>query len=116
MREEEGPADSASVFGSEARVGGNQSLTREVSFPLGLLEKGDEVAKLVDSSMMGKRIERPLLSRGNTGSSLAKDLGVLMLAHTSNRPPPHSQEAVFSRVGVPTPQTDRHHMVRERRG
>ena len=29
---------------------------------------------------MGKRIERPLLSRGNTGSSLAKDLVVLLLA------------------------------------
>ena len=60
--------------------------TRECSFPLGVLEKGDEVANLVDSSFMGKRIERPLLSRGNTGSSLAKDLGVLVLAFAHLKP------------------------------
>ena len=64
---------------SGARVGGNISPTREGTFPLGLLEKGNEVANLDDSSLMAKRIERPLLSRGNTRSSLAKDLGVLVL-------------------------------------
>ena len=74
-----------------------------------LLEKGDEVANIVESSLMEKRTERPLLSLGKTGSSLAKDLGGLVLAfshlkltaiswpekgfegrpsHTSNRPPP----------------------------
>ena len=65
---------------SGARVGGNINPTREGTFPLGLLEKGDEVANLDDSSLMGKRIERPLLSRGNTGPSLVKNLGVLVLA------------------------------------
>ena len=70
---------------SGARVGGNISPTREGSFPLGLLEKGDEVANL-DSSLMGKRIERSLLSRGNTGSSFAKGLGVLMLAFPHLKP------------------------------
>ena len=68
------------------RVGGNISPTREISFPLALLEKGDEVAHLDDSSLMGKRIERPLLSRGNTGSSLAKDLDVLVLAFPHFKP------------------------------
>ena len=63
---------------SGAQVGGNISPTREGYFPLALLEKGNEVANLNDSLMMGK-IERPLLSRGNTRSSLAKDLGVLVL-------------------------------------
>ena len=59
-----------------ARVGGNMSPTRGVSFPLTLLEKGNEVANLDDSFLMGKRIKRPLPSRGTTGSSLAKYLGV----------------------------------------
>ena len=76
-----------------------------------LLERGDEVANLVDSSLMEKRIERPLLSRANTGSSLARYLGVLLAfphlkptatswpenmfegraSHTSNRPSPPGQ-------------------------
>ena len=65
---------------SGARVGGNISPTLEGSFRLGLSEKGDEVTNLVGSSLMVKMTERPLQSRGNTGSSLAKDLGVLVLA------------------------------------
>ena len=44
-----------------------------------LLEKGDEVANLDDSSLM-QGTERSLLSRGNTRSSLTKDLGALVLA------------------------------------
>ena len=100
------------VFWSGARGSGNNGFTRGGSFPLCLLEKGDEVANLVDSSLMEKRTERPLLSRANTGSSVAKYLGVLVLAfphlkstatswseklfegrpsHTSNRPPPPGQ-------------------------
>ena len=74
------------VFKSGARVGGNIGPTRGGSSPLALLEKGDEVANLDDSSLMGKRIERPLLSRGNTGSSLAKDIGVLVLAFPHLKP------------------------------
>ena len=63
MREDEvGPEDPVGVFTSGARVGGNKNPTREGSLPLGLLEKGDEEASLADSSLIGKRIERPLLS------------------------------------------------------
>ena len=61
-------------------MGGNIGLTRGGSFPLALLEKENEVANLDDSSLMGKRIERPLLSQVNTGSSLANSLGFLVLA------------------------------------
>ena len=87
MREDgAGPANPVGVFMSGARVGGNISPTREAYFPLALLEKGDEVANLVDSSLMGKRIERPLLSRRNTGSSLAKDRSVLVLAFPHLKP------------------------------
>ena len=81
-----GDADPVRVFMSGARVGGNISPTREGSFPLTFLEKGDEVANHDDSSLMEKGIERPLLSRGNTGSSLAKDLGVLALAFPHFKP------------------------------
>ena len=84
--EEAGPTDPADVFRSGARVGSNKSPTREGSFPLGLLEKGGEVANLVDSSLMGKGIGRPLLSRGNTVSSLAKNLGVLVLTFPHLKP------------------------------
>ena len=87
MREDErGPADPVDVFRSGARVSGNKSITREGYFPSGLLEKRDEVAILVDSSLTGKMIERPLLSRGNTGSSLAKDIGVLAFAFPHLKP------------------------------
>ena len=51
---------------SGARVGGNLGPTRGGSFPLALLEKGNEVANLDDFSMMGKRMERPLLARVDT--------------------------------------------------
>ena len=78
MREDgAGLVASVFVFESGERVGGNIGPTRGGSFPLALLEEGNEVAKLDNSSLMGKRIERPLLSRGSTGSNLAKDLGVL---------------------------------------
>ena len=100
------------VSWSGARAGGHNVSTREGPFPLCLLEKRDEVANLDDSSLMEKRTERPLLSRANTGSSLAEDLGVVVLAfphlkstatswsekafegrpsHTSNRPQPPGQ-------------------------
>ena len=69
-----------------AWVVGNIRPTREGSFALALLEKGNEVANLDDSSLMGKRIERPLLSRWNAGSSLASDLGVLVLAFPHLKP------------------------------
>ena len=83
------------VFESGARANGNEFLARGGSFPLALLEEGDEVAKLVGSSLVGKRIERPLLSRGNTGSNVAK-ISVYLgwISHTSNQPPLHGQEEV----------------------
>ena len=65
-------ADPVGVFMSGTRVGGNIGPTRGGSFLSALLEKGNEVANLDDSSLMGKRMERPLLSRVNTGSSLTK--------------------------------------------
>ena len=71
---------------SEALVGGNTGPIRGSSFPLALSEKGNEVANLDDSSVMGKRMERPLLSRVNTGSSLTKDLSVLVLAFPHLKP------------------------------
>ena len=67
-------------------MGGNIGPTRRGSFALALLKKGNEVANLDDSSLLGKRIKRPLLSRGNTGSSLAKDLGVLVSAFPHLKP------------------------------
>ena len=54
--------DHVGVFESGARASGNKFLGRGGSIPLALLEEGDEVAKLVRSSLMGRRIERPLLS------------------------------------------------------
>ena len=67
-------------------MGGNIGRTRGGSFPLALLDKRNEVANLYDSSLMRKRMERPLLSRVNTGSSLTKDLGVVMLAFPHLKP------------------------------
>ena len=72
---------------------GNIGPTRGSSFPLALLEKGYEVANLDDSSLMGKKIGRPLLSRGNTGSSLAKDRGIVVLVI------PHLKPTATSRPG-----------------
>ena len=55
MREDKaGLADPVGVFMSEARVGGNIGPTREGLFPSALLEKGNKVANLDDSSLMGK--------------------------------------------------------------
>ena len=58
--------------------------------PLDLLEKGNEVAILDDSSLMGKTMEHPLQSRVDTGSSLTKDLGVFVLAFPYLKPIPTS--------------------------
>ena len=67
-------------------MGGNIGPTRGGSSPLALLKKGSEVANLDDFSLMGKRMERPLQSRVDTGSSLAKDLGVFVLAFPRFKP------------------------------
>ena len=81
------------VFENGARASGNKFLARGGSFPLALLEERDEVSRLVGSSSMGKRIERPLLSRGNTGSKFIKDVGVYGLAF------PHLKPTAASRSG-----------------
>ena len=75
-------AESVDLVGvwSGARASGNNVFPRGGSFPLCFLEKGDEVVNLADSSLMKKTTEHHLLSRANTGSSLAKYLGVLVLA------------------------------------
>ena len=80
LKSESGPADPVGVFLSGARAGANNVSPRGGSFPLCLLEKGNEVAYLDDSSLMEKGTGRPLLSGANTESSLAKYLGVLVLA------------------------------------
>ena len=85
-KDKAGLADPLGVFMSGARVGGNIGPTRGGAFPLALLEKGNEVANLDYSSLMGKRMERPLLSRVNTGSSLTGDLGVVVLAFPHLKP------------------------------
>ena len=80
LKDEAASVDPVGVFWSGARAGVNNVFTRGGSLPLGLLEKGDEVANIVDTFLIEKRTERPLLSRAKTGSSLAKDVGVLVLA------------------------------------
>ena len=95
LKDEAGPVDPVDVFKSGAQAGGNSFLAREHSFPLILLEKGDEVAKLADSSLKGKIIERPLLSRGNTGSKFAKYPGVLLIGLAF----PYLNPASISRSG-----------------
>ena len=92
-KDETGPVDPLGVFESGARASGNKFLARGGSFPLALFEEGDEVFKLFDSPSMGQRIERPLLLRGNTGTNLEKNLGVLELAF------PHLKPTAASRSG-----------------
>ena len=69
-----------------ARPCGNKVSTREGSFPLDLMEKGENVANLVDSSFA---IAKKHLNK---------------LRKTS---------PCFS-LNLPTPQTDRHHVVRKK--
>ena len=54
LKDEAGSVDPVGVFWSGARTIGNNVFTRGGSFPLGILEKGDEGANLVDSSLMEK--------------------------------------------------------------
>ena len=62
VREDErGHPDPVDAFKSGARVGVNKMSTGEGVLPADLLEKGDEGANTVDSSLTGKRVERPLL-------------------------------------------------------
>ena len=60
---EAGPVYPARVLLSGARAGGNNVFSRGGPLSLCLLEKGREVANLVDFSLMEKRIDCPLQSR-----------------------------------------------------
>ena len=91
-KDEGGPVNPVSVFKIGAWAGVNL-LARRGSFPLAFLEKGDEVAKRVDSFLMEKRIDRSLLSREYTGSNVAETLGVVGLAF------PHLKPTAASRSG-----------------
>ena len=76
---ERGYADPVDDFKNGARVRGNKVSTGEGFRPVDLAGKGHTVAILVDSSQMGKKVERPPLLRGHE-SSFNRDLGVLALA------------------------------------
>ena len=85
------------VFWSGAWSGGNNVFTPGGSFPLSFLEKRDEVANLVDSSLMEKKQK--------------KQSARCYREQTLDRA---SQEiAVFFSLSLPTPQTDRHLVVRK---
>ena len=95
LTNEAGSVDPVGFFWSGARASGNNAFTRRGSFPLCFLEKRDEVPNLVDSFIMEKRTERPLLWQANTGSSQIK-------------------RSRYIRVGLPTPHIDRHLVVRKK--
>ena len=89
MREDErGPTDPVDDFENGALVAGNKGSTGEGLRPVDVVRKGDEV---VDSSLIGKRVERPLVLRGNAEASFRDIEG-------------------FG-VCLPAPQTDRHLMA-----
>ena len=90
--EERGPTDPIDDFRNGARVGGNKVSTGKGFLPVDLVGKGDEVANLAESSLIGKRVERLPFLRGNAESIINRDLGV-------------------SVVGLSAPQTDRHRMA-----
>ena len=112
-----GPADPVGVFKSGSWVGGNIGFTRECSLPLGLLEKGDEVFNLHDPSLMGKRIERPLLSIGEHRIEPCQRSRCFRVGLPTLQTDRHimAGKKCF-KVGIPTTQSDRHHLVRERKG
>ena len=83
---ERGPADPVYSFNSGPPVGGTKLSTGGGFLPEDLLGKGDEVANLVGSSSTGKRVERPLLLRGNAESSFTLDLGDSVSAFPDLKP------------------------------
>ena len=83
------------VFWSGARGSGNNTYIRGGSCSLCLLEKGEEVANLVDFSLMEK-----------------KERGSAVIA-SKHRIEPRKKSRCFG-VGLPTPQIDRHLVVRKK--
>ena len=103
LNDEAGFVDPVGVFWSGTRAGDNNVFTRGGSIPSVLLEKGNKIDNRADSSLMETRTERPLLSRANTGSSLAKYLGVSgWPSHTSNLPPPRDERKCLRGSAVHT--------------
>ena len=85
VREDErGPADPVHDFRNGARVGGNKVSTGVPSCRPG--REGRQGSNRVDSSLIGKRVERPPLLRGNAKSSFNQDLGVSVLAFPHLKP------------------------------
>ena len=80
------PADPVDDVKNGAQGGGNKGSTEKGFRPVDLVGKGDEVATLVDSSLIGKSLEQLPLLRGNTESSFNRDLGVSMLAFPHLKP------------------------------
>ena len=60
--------------------------TGEGFLPIDLVGKEDEVANLVDSSLIGKRVERPPVLRGNAESSFNLGLGFSVSAFPHLKP------------------------------
>ena len=87
-----GSGDPVDDFKSGTRVGGNKGSTGEGFRPVDMVGKGGEVA-ILDSSLIGNRVERPPLLRRDANSSFNQDLGVSVLPpRTSNRPSLHGRE------------------------
>ena len=75
-----GLADPVGVFMSGAQVGGKIGSTRGGSFPLALLEKGN------DYSLMGKRIELSLIHISEPTRLLSISYAVFCLTRDAIRP------------------------------
>ena len=81
MREDEiGPADPVDAFKSGPPMVGTKLSTGGGFLPADLLGKGDEASNLVGSSLIGKRVERPPLLRGNVELSFTLDIGASVSA------------------------------------
>ena len=72
--DERGPADPTDNFENWSRVGGKTQSHRRGLLLCSPLENVDKVANLVDSSLIGTRVECPLLLRRRTESSANKHL------------------------------------------
>ena len=86
LKDEAGSVDFVGVFWSGARESDKNLFTRGSSFPLCLLEKGDEVANLVDSSLTEKTDRAPAVIASKHRIEPRKYLGVLVLAFPHLKP------------------------------
>ena len=105
------------VFWSGALADGNNGFTRGSFLPLSLLEKGGEVANLVDSFLMKNKNRAPAAIASKHRIEPRKRSRCFRI----DLPTLHTDRHLVvrkrcSRVDRPTPQTDRHRLVRERGG